>query len=60
MSQSLARRAFLRRAAVLDAAEERGLDAFPVAPAEFAAYIKTEATKWAQVAQASGIKSEFN
>ena len=38
--------------------KSRGIDAAPSSPAEFAAFIRAENTKWSQVIRRSGIKAE--
>ncbi len=37
---------------------DRGIDAAPTSPAEFAAYLKSETAKWTKVVKASGIKPD--
>ncbi len=52
--------AALKAPEVVDGLKSRGIDAAPSSPAEFAAYIRTENTKWSKIIQQSGIKGEAN
>ena len=38
--------------------DQQGVDASPTSPAEFAAFIKTETTKWAKVVKDAGIQPQ--
>lgn len=50
--------AALTAPAVAEGLKSRGIDAAPSSPAEFAAFIRTENTKWIKVIKQSGIKAE--
>ena len=50
--------AVLREPAVSERIANAGLDVVADTPAEFAAYLKSEAEKWAKVIRAAGIKAE--
>ncbi len=52
--------AALKAPEVVEGLKSRGIDAAPSSPAEFAAYIRTENTKWSKVIKQSGIKGEAN
>ncbi len=50
----------LKAPEVVEGLKSRGIDAAPSSPAEFAAYIRTENTKWSKIIRQSGIKGEAN
>jgi tripartite-type tricarboxylate transporter receptor subunit TctC len=52
--------AALKAPEVVEGLKSRGIDAAPSSPAEFAAYIRAENTKWSKVIKQSGIKGEAN
>ena len=52
--------AALKTREVAEGLKSRGIDAAPSSPAEFAAYIRGENTKWSKVIKQSGIKGEAN
>lgn len=50
--------AALKAPEFVEGLKSRGIDAAPSSPAEFAAYIRAENTKWSKVIKQSGIKGE--
>lgn len=52
--------AVLKAPEVVEGLRSRGIDSAPSSPAEFAAYIRAENTKWSKVIKQSGIKGEAN
>ncbi len=52
--------AALKAPEVVEGLKSRGIDAAPSSPAEFAAYIRAENTKWSKIIKQSGIKGEAN
>ena len=52
--------AALKAREITEGLKSRGIDAAPSSPAEFAAYIRGENTKWSKIIRQSGIKGEAN